>query len=106
MICLCGRKLSSIRKTKIRFYEYYEDGLLTGIELLTARLCRKCNKKYFYSCIKLLDGSILEPPKPTTEDRFNSASDYVGQVRIGSTASEFTKRISRGPEDLVRRYSW
>lgn len=97
----CAIELKGKRNLKPRAKERLLKGKLLGIEVIWPKVCRKCKALFYVLLYNPLDVSDYEPPKLVTELQYSGASAYVGKVRGGTTASDYTRAICRPADDLI-----
>jgi hypothetical protein len=96
-VCMyCRGHARMHRKLRPRYDEAYKDGQLIGYYRITPNQCKVCHAVMYWQSLKELGLNYWSLPKLVTERQYNGASVAVGKIRIGSTVSDYTRRISRG----------
>lgn len=97
---ICDHELTTPPSHPVRFAPQYSvQGVLIGERKLYRRDCRNCSVVYYLAQVRLFDAPRCDwgPPQEIAELEYAlGESKPDGLPVVGSTASEWTKRHSRG----------
>jgi hypothetical protein len=97
ILCPKRHQTKSVKGKPVKFeYRLDDSENITGVYRFLVRRCKTCDEQYYLRQCKRIGQTEWGYTREVGKTLYDRASYNLGADRVGSTASEYTKKISRG----------